>query len=56
MGKGAIMKGKQKKGEMGTQEYAPDFTLTTVKGTQLSLSELLRERCAVLMVFLRHLG
>lgn len=56
MGKGAIMKGKQKNGEMGTQEYAPDFTLTTVKGTQLSLSELLRDRCAILLVFLRHLG
>ncbi len=56
MGKGAIMKGIQNKRELATSESAPDFILATVQGTRLSLSQLLRDRCAILLVFLRHLG
>jgi hypothetical protein len=50
------MKDIQNKSEIGTHEYAPDFTLATVQGPYMSLKEVLRERCAVLLVFLRHLG
>jgi peroxiredoxin len=50
------MKGMQGKGEPGKGEHAPDFTLATAWGNNFSLSELLKERCAVLLVFLRHLG
>jgi len=50
------MKGIHNKSEIGTHEYAPEFILPTVQGNRLSLSELLRDRCAILLVFLRHLG
>ena len=50
------MKGIQNKSEIETHESAPDFTLETVQGTRLSLSELLNDRCAIVLVFLRHLG
>jgi hypothetical protein len=52
------MKGIQNKSEIGTHESAPDFTLATVQGTRLclSLSELLNDRCTIVLVFLRHLG
>jgi hypothetical protein len=56
MGKGVIMKGIPNEKEKETRGYAPDFILATVQGTRLSLSELLRDRCAILLVFLRHLG
>ncbi len=35
---------------------APDFTLTTVEGKQITLSEVLTSGQNVLLVFLRHLG
>jgi len=35
---------------------APDFTLHTVDGQLVSLSETLRDGHNVLLVFLRHLG
>jgi hypothetical protein len=38
------------------KERAPEFVLTTVQGARLSLGELLQEKCAILFVFLRHLG
>jgi hypothetical protein len=50
------MKAIQNRSEAGTHEYAPDFVLSTVQGTDLSLKELLKDRCAIHIVFLRHLG
>ena len=35
---------------------APDFSLRTVDGQPMSLSDVLREGHNVLLVFLRHLG
>ncbi|HFD39898.1 MAG TPA: redoxin domain-containing protein [Anaerolineae bacterium] len=35
---------------------APDFTLTTVDGRSVSLSDALHRGRNVLLVFLRHLG
>lgn len=35
---------------------APDFTLSTVEGTPLSLADLRKPGDNVLLVFLRHLG
>ena len=50
------MKVAHNKHELGAHESAPDFTLSNVHGTRLSLSELLKDRCAIVLVFLRHLG
>ncbi len=36
--------------------FAPDFTLQTVEGEQITLSEVLKNGNHVLLVFLRHLG
>jgi hypothetical protein len=44
------------KGGLDMAKAAPDFTLPTVEGLPLSLSEVLRAKCSVLLVFLRHLG
>ncbi len=35
---------------------APDFTLQTVEGEPITLSQMLKDGNAVLLVFLRHLG
>lgn len=44
------------KGDLKVEETAPDFTLTSVQGSSISLNDVLKKRCAVLLVFLRHLG
>jgi hypothetical protein len=44
------------KGGLDMANPAPDFALRTVDGLSLSLSEVLRAKCSVLLVFLRHLG
>ncbi len=50
------MKGVHNKGDSGAREYAPDFRLATTQGSSLSLKEILEHNCAVVLVFLRHLG
>lgn len=50
------MKGIHNKDDFGLREYAPDFRLATAQGPSLSLKEILEHKCAVLLVFLRHLG
>lgn len=43
-------------GELETGDFAPDFTLPAVEGEPVTLSDTLRRRHNVLLVFLRHLG
>lgn len=42
--------------KLKTNTKAADFTLMTVEGKQITLSEVLRSGQNVLLVFLRHLG
>lgn len=44
------------KRELRMGDTATDFTLLTVDGSSLSLSEIARTKRGVLLVFLRHLG
>jgi peroxiredoxin len=39
-----------------TNSSAPDFTLQTIEGEQITLREVLKNGNHVLLVFLRHLG
>ena len=41
---------------MKTNSPAPNFTLTSVSGEQISLGEVLKNGNHALLVFLRHLG
>jgi hypothetical protein len=50
------MKSKPEKERCGASTLAPDFTLATVQGSYLSLNDLVKDKCAILLVFLRHLG
>jgi peroxiredoxin len=44
------------KGELQTGDPAPNFTLHTVDGNPVTLSDSLSSKSKVLLVFLRHLG
>ena len=46
----------RRSGSLEPGDAAPDFTLTTVDGKTLSLSEARHGKHKVLLVFLRHLG
>jgi len=50
------MKGSSDKDRYEPGEPAPDFTLATVQGSYLSSKDVLKDKCATLLVFLRHLG
>jgi peroxiredoxin len=50
------MKGIHNKDDFRAREYAPDFRLATTQGSSLSLKDLFEHKCAVVLVFLRHLG
>ena len=41
---------------LNLQSPAPDFTLLSMEGEQITLSEVLKNGNHVLLVFLRHLG
>jgi peroxiredoxin len=43
-------------GKLQIGDIAPDFTLFSVEGQPISLSDILYNRTNVLVVFLRHLG